>query len=303
MESKRSATQVVARPLTVLTWQDCRARMNALAIDDAQASVFGVPRGGLCAATLLLKARVVHHPGEADIILDDIIDSGKTRARYEKEWPGRRFVALVDKQGADRNLGWVQFPWETATNEAPAEDGIRRVLQAIGEDPEREGLQDTPRRVVKAMQEMTAGYRVDPAQILARVFNEQADEMVVLSGIDFTSLCEHHLLPFTGHATIAYIPSKAVVGISKLARLVECFARRLQVQERMTHQIADAIAEHLKPRGVGVVLRAHHQCMGCRGVRKAGASMTTSALAGIIKNDPSARAEFLALARTNGHGH
>ena len=176
------------------------------------------------------------------------------------------------------------------------EDAVRLLLRSV-DDPEREGLIETPRRVVKALWEMTRGYNDDPAVILSKTFNEPCDEMIVVSGIAFTSLCEHHLLPFTGTVDIGYIPGK-VVGLSKLARLVDCFSRRLQIQERMTSQIADAIGEHLTPKGVAVVVRGRHACMSCRGVRKSEAVMVTSAMRGRLIEDASARAEFLALCRT-----
>lgn len=193
--------------------------------------------------------------------------------------------------------GWLVFPWERAGDEQPAEDGVVRLLQAIGEDPTREGLRDTPSRVVRALTEMTAGRYEDPAAILATTFDgENYDSMVVLRNIEFTSLCEHHLLPFTGTADVGYIADGNVVGLSKLARLVECFARRPQLQERMTQQIANALNEHLTPKGVGVVVRAHHSCMGCRGVRKPGAEMVTSTLLGYMRVSPEARAEFMRLA-------
>lgn len=172
-------------------------------------------------------------------------------------------------------------------------EGIRNLLKEIGEDPDREGLVDTPSRVVKAFMEMTSGYTESPKHILSRTFDVQCDEMVVLKDIHFTSLCEHHLLTFTGKAHVGYLPGERVVGLSKMARLVDCFARRLQVQERMTSQIAEAMMEHLKPRGAGVVIQAHHSCMGCRGVRKTEASMLTSSLHGIIRDG--ARSEFLRL--------
>src|SRR5207244_2895666 len=142
--------------------------------------------------------------------------------------------------------------------------------------------------------EMTAEYQQDPAQILSRTFEESHDEMIVLRGVSFHSLCEHHLLPFSGSAAIAYIPGK-VVGVSKLARLVECYARRLQIQERMTQQIAQAVQEHLNPVGVGVVIKAKHLCMGCRGVYQPGAEMITSCMLGALREQPETRAELLSL--------
>lgn len=172
------------------------------------------------------------------------------------------------------------------------EDAIVTLLRYIGEDPGRDGLRDTPTRVAKAWREMTSGYDDDPAEILARTFDESSDEMITLRGISFYSTCEHHLLPFYGTATVGYLPGK-VVGISKLARLVECFARRLQIQERMTRQIADAIETHLDARGVGVILRAHHLCMGCRGVRQEETEMVTSAMLGTLRSDATSRSEFL----------
>jgi GTP cyclohydrolase I len=172
---------------------------------------------------------------------------------------------------------------------------VRQLLLHIGEDPERDGLRDTPARVVKMLHEITAGQRQDPREILGRVFEEPCDEMVILKEIAFHSTCEHHLLNFRGTVAIGYLPGK-VVGISKLARLVECYARRLQIQERLTQQIACAVETHLEARGVGVVVRAHHSCMGCRGVRQANTVMITSTMLGRLRESSEARAEFLKLA-------
>ena len=172
---------------------------------------------------------------------------------------------------------------------------VRLLIQSV-DDPDREGLRDTPLRVVKALKEMTRGYDEDPATILSKTFNEECDEMIVVSGITFTSLCEHHLLPFTGTADVAYIPGK-VVGLSKLARLVDCFAKRLQIQERMTAQIANAIIEYLNPKGVAVVIKGHHACMSCRGIKKSGAVMVTSSMHGVFKDNALARSEFLELCK------
>lgn len=173
---------------------------------------------------------------------------------------------------------------------------VEALLVTIGEDPEREGLQDTPARVVKALLEMTAGYNQEPVEILATTFGADGyDEMVVLRGIRFTSLCEHHLLPFSGVAHVGYVPKDRVVGLSKLARLVECYGKRLQLQERMTRQIAEALIEHLEPLGAGVVVSAQHSCMGCRGVRQPDAAMVTSAMLGVLRTDAAARTEFMAL--------
>jgi GTP cyclohydrolase I len=198
--------------------------------------------------------------------------------------------------------GWVAFPWERDAGQPT--DAVVRLLQHIGEDATREGLRQTPARVLRALQEMTDGYRGDAAELLATTFAaDGCDEMVVVHGIPFTSLCEHHLLPFTGAATVGYIPDGRIVGLSKLARVVDLYAHRLQVQERMTTQIAAAIEHALSPVGVGTVVRARHSCMGCRGARKPEAVMVTSAMLGSLRSDHMARAEFLALEqRGNGHG-
>lgn len=175
-------------------------------------------------------------------------------------------------------------------------DLIRNFLTMIGEDPSREGLVETPKRVVKSWAELYAGYQQDPTEILSTCFEDGAcDEMVILKDIDFSSMCEHHILPFRGKAHVAYVPAGKVVGLSKLARLVDCYAKRLQIQEKMTQQIADAINGTLKPKGVAVVIEAHHQCMSCRGVGKAGATMITSSMLGIFRDGGSARSEFLSL--------
>ncbi len=183
-------------------------------------------------------------------------------------------------------------------NTADAEEAVTTLLRFIGEHPDRDGLAGTPERVVRAWREMTAGYEEDPAEILSRTFEETSDELVILGGISFYSTCEHHLLPFYGTASVGYLPGK-VVGISKLARLVQCFARRLQIQERMTKQIAQSIAEHLDARGVGVVIRAHHLCMGCRGTRQPATQMVTSSMLGTLRDDAVSRSEFLRLSETN----
>lgn len=187
---------------------------------------------------------------------------------------------------------------ERPLDETAAEMAVVRLLRFIGEDPKRDGLIDTPQRVVRAWREMTAGYQEQPSEILARTFEESSDEMVILRGISFYSTCEHHMLPFYGTATVGYLPGK-IVGISKLARLVHCFARRLQIQERMTRQIAGAIEEHLDARGVGVVIAAHHLCMGCRGVKQASTEMITSSMLGTLRADPVSRSEFLRLTTNN----
>jgi len=180
-----------------------------------------------------------------------------------------------------------------------AHEGVRNLLRAIGEDPSREGLKDTPSRVLRAFEELTSGGKVDVGALLKVSFDEGYTEAVALSDIDFVSTCEHHLLPFVGKAHIVYLPTGRVVGLSKLARTVEAFARRLQVQERMTRQIADALMEYLKPSGALVVVEATHSCMVCRGVRKPNAIMRTAALRGTMQ-EPAVRAEAYRLIGVGG---
>ena len=183
-----------------------------------------------------------------------------------------------------------------------AEDAVRTLLRWAGEDPAREGLVDTPRRVVEAYRDWFSGYTVDPAAYLRRTFEEVAgyDELIVLRDIRFESHCEHHMAPIIGRAHVGYLPTDKVVGISKLARVVETYARRFQVQEKLTAQIAHCIEDVLKPRGVGVVIDATHQCMTTRGVHKSGVSMVTSQMLGSFREDPSTRAEFLRLIGLHG---
>ena len=176
------------------------------------------------------------------------------------------------------------------------EDEIRKILLAMGEDPEREGLRDTPKRVRKSMEFLTRGYKQNAAEIInSAIFIEAADDMVILKDIEFYSMCEHHMLPFFGKCHIGYIPRGKVFGVSKLARLVDMFSRRLQVQERLTKQIADVIMEAINPSGVGVVMEAQHLCMLMRGVEKQNSKMVTSAMLGSFRKEQATRMEFLNL--------
>ena len=182
-------------------------------------------------------------------------------------------------------------------NRAEAEAAVRTLLRWAGDDPLREGLAGTPERVVRAYEEFFAGYGQDPVEILQRTFEETGgyDEMVLLRDIRFESHCEHHMAPIIGVAHVAYLPKTRVVGISKLARIVEIYARRLQIQEKMTAQIANAIDTVLQPHGVAVVIEATHQCMTTRGVHKPGTSMVTSRMLGVFRDDPKTRREFLGM--------
>lgn len=183
-----------------------------------------------------------------------------------------------------------------------AEAAVRTLIKWAGDDPEREGLRGTPERVVRSYEEFFAGYSLDPAEILSRTFEEveDYDEMITLRDIEFESHCEHHMVPIVGRVHIGYLPCNRVVGISKLARIVDIYAKRLQIQEKFTAQIAKTINDILKPKGVGVIVESSHQCMTTRGVHKRGATMITSTMLGYFRSDEKTRKEFLHLARAGG---
>lgn len=271
-----------------------------------------IPRGGVPAGYAVNSSLItfgqpllfVDTPERADIFIDDIIDSGQTYQRYMKSYPGKKFYALVSKSksysGAAGILlkDWVVFPWE-GDSSGSIEDNVIRLLQYIGEDPARGGLAETPRRVIKAWQHWCSGYSKNPAEVL-KVFEDGADkcdEMVIVKDIPVYSKCEHHMADIFGTATVAYVPNGRIVGLSKISRLIDVYARRLQVQERLTNQIADALNEHLRPVGVGVIIRARHMCMESRGICQQGHHTITSALRGVLKDKPEARAEFMSLAK------
>lgn len=276
---------------------------------DRPARVYGIPRGGVSAALAMRGHRhfdLVDDPIMADYIVDDLIDSGDTMLRIIHGLDNRTAVApvvLIDKRDECTPYygKWIVFPWEQAKADTAEtlEDNFKRVLQFVEPDTaDRGGLVETPARVAKAWRFWTKGYGEDPATIL-KTFEDGADgcnEMVLVRDIPIYSHCEHHLAAIFGKATIAYIPDGRIVGLSKLNRLADCFARRLQVQERLTNQIADAITEHLKPKGVGVIISARHMCMESRGVCQQGHDTVTSALRGVML-EGTPRAEFLALAR------
>jgi GTP cyclohydrolase I len=218
----------------------------------------------------------------------------ETEIGEEHDFDGRNRPGAGDGEGAEdaRTRAIVGTP-SLATPHGPVEEAVREILLEIGEDPDRQGLVGTPDRVHRMYAELTAGYHVDPDRLInGAVFDVDYSEMVVVKDIPFYSLCEHHLLPFFGAAAVAYIPRGKVIGLSKIPRIVEMYARRLQVQERMTQQIADFVDERLKPQGVGVVVEANHLCAVMRGIRKPGTVMTTSAVLGLFRTRDRTRAEF-----------
>lgn len=297
----------------ILTWADvdelasmARERIGALV--GFPATMYPVPTGGIYAAQAILAQRkhrnelqITDSPKTAQIIVDDLIDSGKTREDHRRH--SLPFLALLDKLSQSKYAGkWITFPWEHARGETGAEDAVVRLLQFIGENPKRPGLLETPARVIKSYGELFAGYSQDP-KALVKVFEEVghgSDEMIVLKGAEFYSMCEHHMLPFFGRAHIAYIPRDGkVMGLSKLARVLDVYARRLQVQERLTHQVADFLYQGLSEAepfslGSACMVEATHLCVCGRGVGKQGSTMVTSALRGVFF-DPAPRAEFFNL--------
>lgn len=292
----------------------CRAAKQRLPTALQQrALIWGIPRGGVSAALAFARDgqfMPCDSVENANIIIDDLVDTGETLLRYMQKFTDKVFVALF-KKGAHRDMpllvygvnepknNWLVFPWE-ASEEKSADDIVTRLLSFIGEDPGREGLKETPARVLKAWREWTSGYNMDVATTLKTFGDgaERVDELVIVKDIPFYSHCEHHLAPFFGVAHVAYLPAGRIVGLSKIPRLVEVFARRLQVQERLTNQIADALQEHIKPKGIGVILECRHLCMESRGINKPGSTTVTSAMRGALMTKPAARAELLSLIRT-----
>lgn len=294
-----------------LTYVEIRRLLVTLANNSGlldSATLYGIPRGGSGVAMMLSEImggprdsvglRLLEWPGKATVLVDDVLDSGHTAITYLKGLPDvTDFVVLTSKLSEAEfkqlcfmagvepprlHVGrfiapdtWVEFPWEL--NEAPAEDGVRRLLQSIGEDPDREGLRDTPKRFLKAMKELVGGLSGDPREHLAVQFGDARanGQIVALGGVEFSSLCEHHLLSFTGTIDMAYIPGEKVVGLSKLARMALGYAHRLQVQERLTSEIYEALMGIEGCSGAYVRVRAKHSCMCTRGVKAPGGVMLT----------------------------
>jgi len=292
-----------------LTWCALRSRAEAVVKDillrpfhdHDRLYAYPVPRGGVYAGLILqevgkvvgLDIELVDDPAVAHIYIDDIIDSGETRERYQKK-SCKRFYALIDKT-ADLESIWYTFPWERLSGENGPQENVRRLLEYIGDDPNREGLKDTPDRVIRSFEELYSGYKTQPSNILTVFKDGTCNEMVVLKDIEFYSTCEHHMLPFFGKAHIAYIPNGKVVGISKLARLLEVFSRRLQIQERICQQVTASLDKNLQPMGSACILQAQHFCMTSRGVQKQNSIMVTSSLTGAFLESDRVRQELLSL--------
>ena len=265
-----------------ITWEQINKRADRIRKKYPEAKFWGIPRGGQVVAGILGNA--VDNINDCDVIVDDIIDSGATKERYIKY--DKPIEVLIDKRNEFTNE-WLVFPWENSEGDIDA--NITRVLQYFGEDVEREGLKETPKRYIKFLKE----FLTPPKWNCTTFEGEGYDEMIIQTGIPFHSLCEHHIAPFFGYGTIAYIPNKRIVGLSKLARTLETYSRRLQNQERITTQVAEFLMEKLEPKGVAVQLTAKHLCMEMRGVKKHNTWTTTTKLIGIFKEDNSVRMEFL----------
>jgi GTP cyclohydrolase IA len=265
-----------------LTWNDFFELLipvqDKITTDDI---VFGIPKGGMIVSNFL-ECKKTHDPNEATVIVDDIVDSGRTKKLHTENFPKARFITVVDKQVGTKYDGYIVFPWEEA--EEDAEHTVAKMIEHLGDNPTREGLLDTPKRVVKSWKTLYGGYNQKPEEVLKTNFSVACDEMIISKDIEFYSTCEHHMLPFFGKAHIAYIPRSNVVGLSKLSRLLEVYARRLQIQERLTNQIADGIMNVMNPLGAGVIIEAKHFCMVCRGVQKKNSTMITSAIRGLFKS-------------------
>jgi len=272
-------------------WDEVDARLKDLSL--AGVKVWGIPRGGAIVSGLARRfgAIVVSDPKVADIALDDIIDSGKTASKIKAmyELP---VIALVDKK-KEKIAEWVRFPWEEES-EQDISDSVLRMIEYIGDDPLREGIAETPARVVKSWDTLFEGYRTNPDHFL-KWFEDDTDEMIINKRIKFYSTCEHHILPFYGHVSVGYVPRGKVLGLSKFSRIVNCYARRLQIQERMTRQIGELLEPFVN--GVAVHVEAAHLCTMARGVAQQENALVTNYLTGCFRTEPSARSEFFEAVR------
>ena len=279
-----------------ITWDEIFGELNK--VDKIGRVIYGVPKAGMILTGFLQRAKMTPYPVAANTILDDLIDSGATRDKYQKEYPNKEFIALFDKQKMGTK-DWLVFPWEAEhpAGEDSVEQNIVRQLEYIGEDAKREGLKGTPDRIVRSWNELYKGYGQDPWTLITDFDAETYDQIVLLKDIELYSMCEHHMLPFLGKAHVAYIPNGRVLGISKLARLVDIYARRLQIQERIGERVTDFLMEECQAKGAVCIIEAQHLCMRMRGCSKQNSTMVTSSLKGVFFDLPEARQELMLLIR------
>lgn len=291
-----------------LSWFDCESACMNMANTIASwreqnrrvcLELYGVPRGGI-PVTLLVRGileklgcptLLTDDPSRADVIIDDIIDSGKTKEKMKEINPNALFVAMTEAK-VDQ---WIVFPWEKGSENLGPEQNIVRIMQYIGEDVKREGLIETPARVIRSYEKLFGGYNKTPEDIMKTFTEGACDNMVLLKNIELYSTCEHHMLPFYGKCHIAYIPNGKVIGVSKLARLMEIYSRRMQIQERIGQQITEALEKYLQPLGSACIIEAQHFCMTSRGVEKQNSIMVTSSLTGVFEKDRDTRNELMNL--------
>ena len=289
---------------------DCICLLGQAIRSAEQKYVYGIPRGGTMVAvelhTMFPELEIITEPEAYSMdevaIVDDIVCTGRTlkpwldcgyrcwglyhRDKYKH--PNLTFCQRLEE-------GWYVFPWEKNVHDG--EELVTRMLEYIGEDPTREGLIETPKRVVKAWQDWFAGYKQNPEDVAKIFTDDSSDEMIILRDIEFQSFCEHHLAPFTGKAHVAYIPKGKLIGASKLARIVDLYAKRLQIQERICNQVTSALEDILQPLGAACLIEAKHSCISSRGVGKQHSEFITSSLTGVFKTDPAVRDEFLRLVK------
>jgi len=278
-------------------------------------AIYGVPQGGVVPAQALsnlLKIKLTtdykKYKAKNILIVDDLMDSGQTIkafANYDVAVLGKKSNTLERKSKKQTFIGgdfpdeWIHFWWEPSVEKGVGgiHDNVTRILEYIGENPSREGLVETPKRIVKSWGKLFEGYGQQPKNIMKIFADGACDEMVLLKDIELYSMCEHHMLPFFGKCHIAYIPNHKVIGISKLARLMEIYARRMQIQERIGDQITTALMKYLEPLGAACIIEAQHFCMKARGIEKQNSIMVTSSLKGVFLEQPEVRAEFMRLIR------
>lgn len=279
-----------------LTWNEVLERLEKY--DKSHEIIYGVPKGGMIITAFLKNAKATFDVNRATLILDDLIDSGATKQKYEDTYHLTPFVALYDKI-KEGITDWLIFPWESdhPQGEDNVQENIIRLLQYIGEDVKREGLLKTPYRVVKSWNEIFCGYSQKEEDLFTKFEADGYDQIVLLKDIELYSMCEHHMLPFFGKVHVAYIPDKKVIGISKLARLVDMYARRLQIQERIGQQVTDALMKNLQPLGAACIIEATHMCMRMRGVAKQNSTMITSSITGVFRDNSDAKDELMQLIR------